>query len=75
MLADGWLDSPPTAGGGISALGNVVLSYTAVFDNTATTDAVGGGIDADGQVTLYYSQVYNNRAYEAAACAPGWART
>lgn len=63
MLADGWLDSPPTAGGGISALGNVVLSYSAVFDNTATTDAVGGGIHAGGQVTLYYSQVYNNRAY------------
>jgi hypothetical protein len=63
MLADGWLDSPPTAGGGISALGNVVLSYSAVFDNTATTDAVGGGIQADGQVTLHYSQVFNNRAF------------
>ena len=63
MAADGWLDSPPTAGGGISALGDVVLSYSAVFDNTATTDAVGGGIHADGQVTLYYSQVFNNRAF------------
>jgi hypothetical protein len=65
VQAGGFIDSPSTFGGGISALGNVLLSYSAVFNNSATADGTGGGIFAGGRVTLYRSQVYNNFSFLA----------
>jgi hypothetical protein len=62
-LADGWLESPPTAGGAISALRHVTLSHSSVFDNVATTNSEGGGIHAEWTVTLQYSHVFNNSAW------------
>jgi hypothetical protein len=56
----GFLDSA-TKGGGVSATGYVLASYTAIFANTAADHGTGGGIDARN-VTLYRSQVYGNTA-------------
>jgi hypothetical protein len=60
---DGFLDGPYTFGGGVSARGNVLLSYSAVFNNSATDFGEGGGVFAGRRVTLYRSQVYNNYAF------------
>ncbi|MDR0182043.1 right-handed parallel beta-helix repeat-containing protein [Lysobacter arvi] len=62
-LADGWLDSPPTAGGAISALRHVTLSHSSVFDSIATTNSEGGGVHAEWTVTLQNSHVFNNSAW------------
>ena len=62
-LQEGFLDSPLTFGGGISAEGGVTLTWSAVFDNQALENGTGGGIYAKGRVTLYHSQVYQNVAY------------
>lgn len=62
-LQEGFLDSPLTFGGGISAEGDVTLTWSAVFDNQALENGTGGGIYSKGRVTLYHSQVYQNRGY------------
>ena len=62
-LQQGFLDSPVTFGGGISAEGDVTLTWSAVFDSQALDNGTGGGIYAKGHVTLYHSQVYQNAAY------------
>ena len=62
-LQSGFLDSPLTFGGGISAEGDVTLTWSAVFDNQALEDGTGGGIYAKGRVWLHHSQVYQNRGY------------
>lgn len=64
MHADGFNGAPPTNGGGISAWGNVHLTYSSVFGNTVTDGGTGGGIYCEGDVTLYRSQIYDNYAYE-----------
>jgi len=61
--AGGWLESPPGTGGAISALGDVTLTHSTVFENTATSNTTGGGIDAEGRVTLLYSHVFDNYAF------------
>ena len=58
----GFLESG-TTGGGIHAHGNVLVSFSAVFSNSATENGYGGGVLAGGRVTLYRSQVYNNYGY------------
>src|SRR5687768_7398245 len=63
-LQQGFIDSPLTFGGGISAEGDVTLTWSAVFDNQALDNGTGGGIYAKGRVTLYHSQVYQNVAYD-----------
>ena len=62
-LQTGFLDSPLTFGGGISAEGDVRLTWSAVFDNQALENGTGGGIYAKGRVWLHHSQVYQNRGY------------
>lgn len=62
-LQQGFLDSPLTFGGGISAEGDVMLSWSAVFDNQALENGTGGGIYAKGRVWLHHSQVYQNQGY------------
>lgn len=62
-LQEGFLESPHTYGGGISAEGSVHLTWSAVFDNEALENSEGGGIHANGRVTLHHSQVYQNTAY------------
>jgi len=62
-LQTGFLDSPLTFGGGISAEGNVAVTWSAIFDNQALENGTGGGIYAKGRVTLHHSQVYQNVGY------------
>lgn len=62
-LQQGFIDAPRTYGGGISAEGDVHLTWSAVFDNEALEDGTGGGIYAKGRVMLHYSQVYQNTGY------------
>jgi hypothetical protein len=62
-LQQGFLDSPLTFGGGISAEGDVHLTWSAVFDNEALENGTGGGIYAKGRVILHHSQVYQNTSY------------
>jgi hypothetical protein len=59
---EGILD-PGGGGGGIYALGSVLLSYSAVFANSSlgTGDAGGGAVLAADGVVLYRSQVYDNQ--------------
>jgi hypothetical protein len=64
-LQQGFLEAPPTFGGGISAEGDVHLTWSAVFDNQAVENSYGGGIYAKGRVTLHHSQVYQNTSYLA----------
>ena len=59
----GFIDGPRTWGGGISAEGNVAVTWSAVFDNEALEDGTGGGIYAKGYVTLYHAQIYQNTSY------------
>lgn len=61
--AFGFIDGPGTWGGGISAMGNVDVTWSAVFDNRASENSHGGGIYAKGRVTLYHAQVYQNQSY------------
>ncbi|RDY67777.1 choice-of-anchor Q domain-containing protein [Lysobacter soli] len=61
--AFGFIDGPLAWGGGISAMGNVEVTWSAVFDNSATENSFGGGIYAQGRVTLYHAQVYQNEGY------------
>ena len=62
-LQEGFIDAPLTFGGGISAEGDVHLTWSAVFDNEALENSYGGGIYAEGRVTLHHSQVYQNTGY------------
>ncbi|WP_368564709.1 choice-of-anchor Q domain-containing protein [Pseudoxanthomonas sp. UTMC 1351] len=62
-LQEGFIDSPRTFGGGISAEGDVHLTWSAVFDNQALENGTGGGIYAKGRVMLHHSQVYQNTGY------------
>jgi predicted outer membrane repeat protein len=62
-LQQGFIDAPLTFGGGISAEGDVALTWSAVFDNQALENGSGGGIYAKGRVTLHHSQVYQNTGY------------
>jgi len=50
-----------TSGAGVSAFGDILLSYSAVYYNTSGYYAFGGGLKTSfGKVTLYRSQVYGN---------------
>lgn len=62
-LQEGFTDSPLTFGGGISAEGDVHLTWSAVFDNEALENGTGGGIYAKRRVMLHHSQVYQNKGY------------
>jgi hypothetical protein len=64
---DGFLESG-SAGGGVRAANSVLVSWSAVFSNSATDRGVGGGVSAPN-VTLYRSQVYNNFAHDGAGIA------
>ena len=57
----GFLEST-SAGGGVSAAGNVLVSWSAVFSNSATDNSDGGGVAGRG-VTVYRSQIYDNYAF------------
>lgn len=57
----GFLESG-SAGGGVSAANHVLVSWSAVFSNSATDSGFGGGV-AGGRVTVYRSQIYNNFAH------------
>jgi hypothetical protein len=59
-LYTGSLD-PQVVGGGLFALRDVLLSYSAVFSNSVP-EGPGGGVGAGGNVVLYRSQVYANSA-------------
>jgi hypothetical protein len=63
-LYTGSLD-PQVVGGGVFALRDVLLSYSAVFSNSVP-EGPGGGVGAGGNVVLYRSQVYGNTGIEGA---------
>lgn len=65
----GFLDSS-SAGGGVSAAGNVLVAWSAVYSNSATDNGLGGGV-AGGRVTLYRSQVYGNFAHRGGGVGAG----
>lgn len=69
VYMSGFLDTG-SAGGGVGAAGHVLVSWSAVFSNSATDRGFGGGVQG-GSVTLYRSQVYNNAAHEGAGVAAG----
>jgi hypothetical protein len=69
-LYTGSLD-PQVVGGGVFALRDVLVSYSAVFSNSVP-EGPGGGIGAGGNVVLYRSQVYGNTGIEGAGV---WAKS
>lgn len=73
VYMSGFLDTG-SAGGGVSAAGHVLVSWSAVFSNSATDRGFGGGVHG-ASVTLYRSHVYNNVAHEGAGVAAGAAGT
>lgn len=56
---------PSGMGGGVFAVGNVLLSESSVFANRLLGEGAGGGIGAFGSVTLDRSQVYDNMSADA----------
>ena len=62
---------PQVVGGGVFALRDVLLSYSAVFSNSVP-EGPGGGVGAGGHVVLYRSQVYGNTGIEGAGV---WAKS
>jgi hypothetical protein len=69
VFTSGFLESS-SAGGGVSAAGHVLLSFSAVFTNSATDHGFGGGVSAPS-VTVYRSQVYNNFAHNGGGISAG----
>jgi hypothetical protein len=61
----GFLESS-SAGGGVSAANHVLVSWSAVFSNSAMDNGFGGGVSGRG-VTVYRSQFYDNFAHEGGA--------
>jgi len=64
VYMSGFLDTG-SAGGGVSAAGHVLVSWSAVFSNSATENGFGGGVQGRS-ATVYRSQIYNNDAHSGA---------
>lgn len=60
-----------SAGGGLSAVGDIVVSNSAVHDNQARDRGLGGGLRTEsGHVKLLHSQVVRNRGLRGPSRAP-----